>query len=105
MPTLGQPVTRTDCPLGVRSVTRAGAQIDEVEGPERRLGVQLGLDDSRESDGGDRILAVVSTWAFCRAVPIFALKVVDVGLEVWAVFVITVVAGSFATFFSSGDSS
>ena len=32
-------------------------------------------------------------------------KVVDVGLEVWAVFVITVVAGSFATFFSSGDSS
>jgi len=31
-------------------------------------------------------------------------KVVDVGLEVWAVFVITVVAGSFATFFSSGDS-
>jgi hypothetical protein len=68
--TLGQPVTRTDCPLGVRSVTRAGAQIDEVEGPERRLGVQLGLDDSRESDGGDRILAVVSTWAFCRAVRI-----------------------------------
>lgn len=32
-------------------------------------------------------------------------KVVDVGLEVWAVFVITAVAGSFATFFSSGDSS
>jgi hypothetical protein len=32
-------------------------------------------------------------------------KIVDVGLEVWAVFVITVVAGSFATFFSSGDSS
>ena len=31
-------------------------------------------------------------------------KVVDVVLEVWAVFVITVVAGSFATFFSSGDS-
>lgn len=31
-------------------------------------------------------------------------KVVDVFLEVWAVFVITVVAGSFATFFSSGDS-
>jgi len=31
-------------------------------------------------------------------------KIVDVGLEVWAVFVITVVAGSFATFFSSGDS-
>jgi hypothetical protein len=32
-------------------------------------------------------------------------KVVDVGLEVWGVFVITVVAGSFATFFISGDSS
>ena len=32
-------------------------------------------------------------------------KVVDVGLEVWGVFVITVVAGSFATFFTSGDSS
>ena len=31
-------------------------------------------------------------------------KVVDVCLEVWAVFVVTVVAGSFATFFSSGDS-
>jgi hypothetical protein len=32
-------------------------------------------------------------------------KVVDVGLEVWGLFVITAVAGSFATFFSSGDSS
>ena len=32
-------------------------------------------------------------------------KVVDVGLEMWGVFVITVVAGSFATFFTSGDSS
>jgi hypothetical protein len=32
-------------------------------------------------------------------------KVVDVFLELWAVFVVTVVAGSFATFFSSGDSS
>jgi hypothetical protein len=32
-------------------------------------------------------------------------KIVDVGLEVWAVFVVKVVAGSFATFFSSGDSS
>jgi hypothetical protein len=31
-------------------------------------------------------------------------KAVDVFLEIWAVFVITVVAGSFATFFSSGDS-
>jgi hypothetical protein len=31
-------------------------------------------------------------------------KVVDVALEVWAVFVVTAVAGSFATFFSSGDS-
>ena len=30
-------------------------------------------------------------------------RIVDVGLEVWAVFVVTVVAGSFATFFSSGD--
>ncbi len=31
-------------------------------------------------------------------------KVVDVVLELWAVFVITAVAGSFATFFRSGDS-
>jgi hypothetical protein len=31
-------------------------------------------------------------------------RIVDVGLELWAVFVVTVVAGSFATFFSSGDS-
>lgn len=30
-------------------------------------------------------------------------KIVDVGLEVWAIFVVTAVAGSFATFFSSGD--
>jgi hypothetical protein len=32
-------------------------------------------------------------------------KVVDVGLEVWAIFVVTAVAGSFASFFNSGDSS
>ena len=32
-------------------------------------------------------------------------KVVDIALEAWAVFVITAVAGSFASFFSSGDSS
>jgi hypothetical protein len=32
-------------------------------------------------------------------------KIVDVVLELWAIFVITAVAGSFATFFSSGDSS
>jgi hypothetical protein len=32
-------------------------------------------------------------------------KIVDVGLEMWGIFVITVIAGSFATFFSSGDSS
>jgi hypothetical protein len=31
-------------------------------------------------------------------------KIVDVVLEVWAIFVVTAVAGSFATFFSSGDS-
>lgn len=30
-------------------------------------------------------------------------KIVDVGLELWAIFVVTAVAGSFATFFSSGD--
>jgi hypothetical protein len=30
-------------------------------------------------------------------------KIIDVVLEVWGVFVITAVAGSFATFFSSGD--
>ncbi|MEP7021428.1 MAG: hypothetical protein ABI808_12295 [Pseudonocardiales bacterium] len=31
-------------------------------------------------------------------------KIVDVILEMWAIFVVTAVAGSFATFFSSGDS-
>ena len=30
-------------------------------------------------------------------------KIVDVVLEIWAIFVITAVAGSFATFFTSGD--
>ena len=30
-------------------------------------------------------------------------QIVDVALEFWAVFVVTVVAGSFATFFLSGD--
>ena len=30
-------------------------------------------------------------------------KVVDVLLEIWAIFVITAVAGSFASFFTSGD--
>jgi hypothetical protein len=30
-------------------------------------------------------------------------KVVDVGLEIWAIFVVTAAAGSFATFFTSGD--
>ena len=32
-------------------------------------------------------------------------KVVDVALELWAIFVVTAVAGSLATFFSSGDAS
>ena len=32
-------------------------------------------------------------------------KIIDVALEAWAIFVITAVAGSFATFFSSGDKS
>ena len=32
-------------------------------------------------------------------------KVIDVALEMWAIFVVTAVAGSFASFFSSGDSS
>ena len=31
-------------------------------------------------------------------------KVVDVALEAWAIFVVTAVAGSFASFFSSGYS-
>jgi len=30
-------------------------------------------------------------------------QVVDVFLELWAIFVVTAVAGSFASFFSSGD--
>ena len=32
-------------------------------------------------------------------------KVVDIALETWAIFVVTAIAGSFASFFSSGDSS
>ena len=31
-------------------------------------------------------------------------QIVDVGLEVWALFVVTAVAGSFASVFSAGDS-
>lgn len=31
-------------------------------------------------------------------------RVVDIALEAWAVFVVTAVAGSFASFFISGDS-
>lgn len=30
-------------------------------------------------------------------------KIIDIGLEAWAVFVVTAVAGSFASFFSSGE--
>jgi len=30
-------------------------------------------------------------------------RVVDVGLELWAVFIVTAVAGSFASFFRSAD--
>jgi len=30
-------------------------------------------------------------------------KIVDVVLEFWAIFIVTAVAGSFASFFSSGD--
>src|SRR5213075_1751385 len=30
-------------------------------------------------------------------------KVLDIGLEIWALFVVTAVAGSFAAFFASGD--
>jgi hypothetical protein len=32
-------------------------------------------------------------------------RIVDVVLELWAIFVITAVAGSFASFFSTGDTS
>jgi hypothetical protein len=32
-------------------------------------------------------------------------QVVDVFLEFWAIFVVTAIAGSFASFFSSGDAS
>ncbi len=32
-------------------------------------------------------------------------RVVDVGLEFWAVFVVTAIAGSLASFFRSGDAS
>ena len=31
-------------------------------------------------------------------------KIIDVGLEGWSIFVVTAVAGSFASFFTSGDS-
>lgn len=32
-------------------------------------------------------------------------RLVDVGLEAWSIFVVTAVAGSFASFFSSSDAS
>jgi hypothetical protein len=32
-------------------------------------------------------------------------RFLDVGLEIWAIFVVTAVAGSFASFFGSSDSS
>ena len=32
-------------------------------------------------------------------------KVLDVALEAWAIFVVTAVAGSFASFFQTGDAS
>ena len=32
-------------------------------------------------------------------------QIVDVFLELWAIFVVTAIAGSFASFFSSGDAS
>jgi hypothetical protein len=32
-------------------------------------------------------------------------KIIDAVLEGWAIFVVTALAGSFATFFSSGDAS
>jgi hypothetical protein len=32
-------------------------------------------------------------------------QIVDVVLEAWAIFVVTAIAGSFASFFSAGDSS
>ena len=32
-------------------------------------------------------------------------KIVDVGLEAWAIFVVSAVAGSFASFFTSSDRS
>jgi len=30
-------------------------------------------------------------------------RIVDVGLELWSIFVVTTVAGSFAAFFAAGD--
>ena len=32
-------------------------------------------------------------------------RLVDIGLEAWSIFVVTAVAGSFASFFSTSDSS
>ena len=37
--------------------------------------------------------------------PLAGGKIVDVALEIWAIFVVTSIAGSLASFFSSGDSS
>jgi hypothetical protein len=69
-----------------------------ITAPARRGPPPLYFNSSRDNLGGVDV-------GVLQGCPHFALKVVDVGLEVWAVFVITVVAGSFATFFSSGDSS
>ena len=45
-------------------------------------------------------------FGLCMTNPLTPLgKTVDVGLEAWAIFVVTAVAGSFSTFFGSGDTS
>lgn len=71
------------------------------------------------TEGGERGSAIhgIGDAAFFTAVQLLTVsssmpnpvttagKVVDVALELWAILVVTAVAGSLATFFSSGDSS
>jgi hypothetical protein len=49
------------------------------------------------------VSVIVACWRDSSSPLTAAGRVVDVFLEIWALFVATAVAGSFAAFFSSGD--
>ena len=63
---------------------------------------ESGLKGSQIHGFGDALLTVSSSLTN----PVtHAGQIVDVALEFWAMFVVTVVAGSFASFFLNGDAS